>query len=105
LQESDDWKNATDSLKKLQEQWKAVGSADPRDEQKLWQRFRSACDVFFSRKKEHYSGIVNQQDENLKQKIALLEEIESTELSGNKGNDLAWLKSFSERWHAVGYVP
>ncbi len=105
LQESDDWKNATESLKKLQEQWKAVGSADPRDEQKLWQRFRSACDVFFSRKKEHYSGIVNQQDENLKQKIALLEEIESTELSGNKGNDLAWLKSFSERWHAVGYVP
>jgi hypothetical protein len=105
LQESDDWKNATDALKKLQEQWKAVGSADPRDEQKLWQRFRSACDVFFSRKKEHYSGIVNQQDENLKLKVTLLEEIESTELTGNKGTDLAWLKSFSERWHAVGYVP
>ena len=105
LQESEDWKNATEALKKLQEQWKGVGSADPRDEQKLWQRFRSVCDVFFSRKKEHYSGIVNQQDENLKLKMALLEEIEATELTGNKGTDLAWLKSFSERWHAVGFVP
>lgn len=105
LQESEDWKNATEALKKLQEQWKGVGSADPRDEQKLWQRFRSACDVFFSRKKEHFSGIVNQQDENLKLKVALLDEIEATDLTGNKGSDLAWLKTFSERWHAIGYVP
>ncbi len=105
LQESSDWKASTESLKKLQEQWKAVGSADPRDEQKLWQRFRSACDVFFTRKKEHFGEMVAQQEENLRLKSELLVEIESTELSGNKGEDLALLKSFGERWHAVGFVP
>lgn len=105
LQDSSDWKGATDGLKKLQEQWKAVGSADPRDEQKLWQRFRSACDVFFQRKKEHFGEMSSQQEENLRQKNALLEEIEAKELSGNKGSDLAFLKEFSERWHAVGFVP
>jgi hypothetical protein len=105
LQESSDWKASTESLKKLQEQWKAVGSADPRDEQKLWQRFRSACDVFFTRKKEHFGEMVAQQEENLRLKTELLVEIESTELSGNKGEDLALLKSFGERWHAVGFVP
>lgn len=105
LQESDDWKGTTEALKKLQEQWKNVGSADPRDEQKLWQRFRSACDIFFQRKKEHFGEMVNQQEENLRLKTALLEEIESKELGENKGENLAWLKDFSERWHGVGYVP
>lgn len=105
LQDSSDWKATTEALKKLQEQWKNVGSADPRDEQKLWQRFRSACDVFFQRKKEHFGEMVNQQEENLRLKTTLLEEIEAKELGENKGENLAWLKEFSERWHAVGFVP
>jgi hypothetical protein len=105
LQDSSDWKAATEGLKKLQEQWKSVGSADPREEQKLWQRFRSACDVFFNRKKEHFGDIAGQQDENLRLKLALLEEIEGTEMSGNKAQDLTMLKDFSMRWHGVGFVP
>lgn len=105
LQDSGDWKQTTEALKKLQAQWKEVGSADPRDEQKLWQRFRSACDIFFQKKKEHFSEMVNQQEENLRLKTELLAEIESTELTGNKSEDLSYLKQFSERWHGVGFVP
>ena len=105
LQDSNDWKAATEGLKKLQNEWKAVGSADPREEQKLWQRFRSACDVFFNRKKEHFGDLAGQQDENLRLKLALLDEIEATTLSGNKPNDITLLKDFSMRWHAIGFVP
>jgi hypothetical protein len=105
LQDSNDWKASTETLKKLQEQWKAVGSADPRDEQKLWQRFRSACDVFFQRKKENFANLGSQQDENLRLKEELMNEIEATALSGNKGEDLTLLKTYSERWHAIGFVP
>lgn len=105
LQESSDWKSATEALKKLQDQWKLIGSADPRDEQKLWQRFRSACDVFFNRKKEHFGQVSGQQDENLRLKEALLAEIEQVQLSGNRSEDLRILKEISERWHAVGFVP
>jgi Domain of Unknown Function (DUF349) len=105
LQNSEDWKNATDALKKLQEEWKAVGSADPRDEQKLWQRFRSTCDHFFSRKKENFAKVVEEQAQNLTLKEDMLRELEALEMTGNKGADLAALKAFGERWHAVGYVP
>lgn len=105
LQNSDDWKAATDSLKKLQEEWKSVGSADPRDEQKLWLRFRSTCDHFFSRKKENYAKVIDEQAQNLALKEDMLKELEALEITGNKGADLANLKSFGERWHAVGYVP
>jgi len=105
LQNSEDWKNATDALKKLQEEWKAVGSADPRDEQKLWQRFRSTCDHFFSRKKENFAKVVEEQAQNLTLKEDMLRELEALEMTGNKGADLAALKAFGERWHGVGYVP
>lgn len=105
LQNSDDWKNATESLKKLQEEWKSVGSADPREEQKLWQRFRSTCDHFFARKKENFAKVVEEQAQNLVLKEDMLRELEALEITGNKGTDLAALKAFGERWHAVGFVP
>ncbi|MBL7943853.1 MAG: DUF349 domain-containing protein [Flavobacteriales bacterium] len=105
LQESDNWKETTEALKKLQDEWKSVGSADPRDEQKLWNRFRSACDVFFERKKEHFSGVVTQQEENLVQKEALLAEIEAFNLSGDRNNDVSALREYTSRWSAIGFVP
>jgi len=105
LQDSTEWKTATENLKKLQEQWKECGSADPRDEQKLWQRFRSSCDIFFNRKKEHFGELSGQQEENLRLKEALLSEIEQLQLSGNRTEDLRSLKEISERWHGIGFVP
>lgn len=105
IAESSDWKKTTEELKKLQEQWKAVGNAEPKDENKLWQRFRAACDHFFNRKKEHFAGMSGQQEENLRLKTTLLEELEAYALTGNKGADLGFLKNFSERWKGVGHVP
>jgi hypothetical protein len=105
IQNSEDWKGATDELKRLQEEWKAVGGADPREEQKLWQRFRSTCDHFFARKKENYSKTIEEQAQNLVLKQDMLTELEALEITGNKGADLGALKAFGERWHGVGFVP
>lgn len=105
LQNSEDWKAATEELKRMQEEWKAVGGADPREEQKLWQRFRSTCDHFFARKKENYSKIIEEQSQNLALKMDMLTELDALEITGNKGADLAALKVFGERWHGVGFVP
>lgn len=105
LQNSDDWKNATEGFKQLQVEWKSVGSADPRDEQRLWQRFRSMCDHFFSRKKENFSKQIEEQKQNLALKEDMLRELETLEISGNKGTDLATLKDIGERWFGVGFVP
>lgn len=105
LQEDDNWKNTTEALKKLQDEWKGVGSADPREEQKLWIRFRAACDVFFERKKQHFSGVVAQQEENLVQKEALLAELDGFELSGDRNQDVATLREYTARWADIGFVP
>ncbi|MEY3397800.1 MAG: hypothetical protein RL220_394, partial [Bacteroidota bacterium] len=105
LQNSTDWKTATDEFKKLQAEWKEAGSADPRDEMKLWQQFRSASDFFFNNKKEHTQNIAHEQTDNLAKKEELLVEIESYQMSGDKAADLKHLKEFSERWHSIGFVP
>ena len=105
LQHSQDWKSTTEEFKKLQDEWKKIGSADPKDEQKLWQRFRSAADLFFASKPEHFAGIGDVQADNLRLKEELMAEMDAFQLSGNKGEDIATLKSFSERWHAIGFVP
>ena len=105
LQNSEDWKAATEELKRMQEEWKAVGGADPREEQKLWQRFRSTCDHFLARKKENYSKIIEEQSQNLALKMDMLTELDALEITGNKGADLAALKAFGERWHGAGFVP
>lgn len=105
LQHSEDWKIATEEFKKLQDQWKAIGAADPRDEQKLWQRFRSCCDHFFNKKKEKFAGQAEEQAQNLLVKEEMLKELEALEMTGNKTEDLAALRAFSDRWHGAGFVP
>ena len=105
LQESDDWRGTADSLIALQQEWKAVGPAPQRDEQKLWQKFRAACDTFFNRKKEHFAGQETEQVTNLEEKKKLIEEIKSTELTGDRSKDVAALKDFSARFNAIGFVP
>ena len=47
LKDSTEWRQTADKLKALQAKWKEVGSAGPRDEHKLWNKFREACDAFF----------------------------------------------------------
>ncbi|MFZ6050706.1 DUF349 domain-containing protein [Halocola ammonii] len=105
VKDSEDWKNTTKQLIDLQKQWKEVGAAAQRDEQQLWQRFRAACDTFFNRKKDFFSGMDERQEENLKKKNDLIAEIEKAELTGEKEKDIAMMKDFSQRFNEIGFVP
>lgn len=105
LQNSEDWKATTDEILTLQKRWKDCGASSPRDEQKLWQQFRAACDHFFQAKKKHYEGLGDRHEENLKLKLSVLEELEAFTLSGEKGKDILALKDFSARFSAIGHIP
>ena len=71
----EDWKNATEELLQLQEEWKSVGSAGYKQGDKVWKRFRRACDEFFSKKGEYYKRLRSSESENLAQKNAIIEEM------------------------------
>jgi hypothetical protein len=105
LMESTDWKNATEQMKKLQEEWKTIGPVPKRHADKIWKRFRAACDTFFNRKNEHFSGRRTEEEANLAAKKALLEEIRAFEVGPNRNENMDAIKAFQKRWIEIGYVP
>lgn len=105
LAESKEWKKATDQIKKLQEEWKKIGPVPKRHSDKIWKRFRSACDSFFTSKSEHFSGIKGVEDENLRLKKELLERIKAYEITANRSENMEAIKAFQREWMAIGFVP
>lgn len=104
LRESEEWKKATDEFIALQKRWKEIGSVPRKQSDTVWKRFRAACDHFFNRKSQHFSGMDSKYEENLNAKRALIEEIRNyTFSSSDKGFED--LKAFQRRWAEIGFVP
>jgi predicted XRE-type DNA-binding protein len=104
LKDSEDWKETATKLTSLQKEWKQIGAAHQRDENKLWNRFREACDAFFEARKGSHQQENKEQSENLSAKQALIQEIQHFTEKDRK-LVLEKLKDFSERWRQIGHVP
>ncbi|MEN8794450.1 MAG: DUF349 domain-containing protein [Flavobacteriales bacterium] len=101
---SDDWKNTTLELKKLQGQWKEIGHTG-RGEQKLWEQFRSACDFYFNNKKEYFANRESIEAGNIEKKQAVIKEISEFKLPDNSNDAIQKLKEFSTQFLEIGNVP
>jgi hypothetical protein len=105
LQESTEWKKATERFKKIQEEWKTIGPVPKRHADKIWKRFRAACDTFFGRKAEHFGGLKEEESANLAAKQALIEEIKNFELKPSRAENMEAIKALQKRWIEIGHVP
>ena len=105
LQESTEWKKATEQFKKIQEEWKTIGPVPKRHADKIWKRFRAACDTFFNRKSEHFGGLKEEEAANLAAKQALIEEIKNYELKPSRAENMEAIKALQKRWIEIGHVP
>ena len=102
LSTSEDWKHATDELIALQTRWKQAGPVSRRHSDAIWKRFRAACDKFFERKAEHFSSVDSVHEENLKLKLALIEEMKGANI---KDGGFEAIKEYQRRWSQIGFVP
>lgn len=105
LQHSQDWQAAGDQFVQLQKEWKAAGPAPQKEENELWQRFRTACDVFFNARKEHNESVSVIYEENLAKKLALLEEISNYSVEENAETAFDRLRDYNAQWNEIGFVP
>lgn len=99
-----DWKAATNDLLKLQEDWKKIGSVSNKVSDKIWKRFRAACDLFFNTKGEQITAMKGKEGENLEIKKGLIQEVKALECE-NRDALLVAIKDIQRRWTEVGFVP
>ncbi len=105
LQESTDWKAASDALIRLQKEWKEVGPVPRKQSEKCWKRFRKACDHFFNRKTQFFAELDTSYEDNLKAKTAVIEELEGFEPGIDVQAAFDRLKELQKKWTDIGFVP
>lgn len=101
----DDWKKATQELLQLQSEWKGVGPVNRKVSDKIWQRFRAACDEFFAAKEAYFADVRGNEQENLQKKEAILEQLKAYQFGDNKEENLNVIKDFQRQWMEAGHVP
>lgn len=99
------WDEATRQVLQLQKEWKDAGHIEQWEENRLWKRFRDACDKFFNAKREHFSSRDAEQIENLAKKEDLIKRVEAFQPTGNTNEDLHQLRDFSAEWKTIEHVP
>jgi hypothetical protein len=105
LRDSTDWKDGTQKIVKIQNRWKDVGSAGPKNENKLWKSFRGHIDHFFDAKDGFYKQADADGKENLDAKKKLIAEIEKYKPVKDAKKAVEKLKEFSTKFAEMGNVP
>lgn len=105
VKDSTDWKTTTDKIISFQKEWKKIGPAPKKHSNKVWARFRGACDDFFNNKSVFFKDIDLEQAKNLESKKALIEEVKQFVLSENNDENIDHLKKFQAKWTEIGFVP
>lgn len=101
----EDWKKATEELLELQKEWKEIGATNRKVSDKIWQRFRAACDEFFAKKGEFFKERRTSEAENLAKKEAIIAELKAHTFGDNREENIEVIKDFQRRWAEAGYVP
>ena len=105
LKDSEDWRNTTNELIRFQKEWRKIGPVPRRHSEKVWKRFRAACDEFFNRKSEFFKNIHVVEADNLTKKEELIKSISSFKVTKDKTKNLDALKEFQRNWIETGHVP
>lgn len=106
LQDSTDWAETSRAYRDLMAEWKAAGRARRADDDRLWERFRTAQDRFFGARDADRAEKDAEFEENARIRQALLDEY-SPRIDPATGLDRAraLLRELQDRWDATGFVP
>ncbi len=106
LKDSDDWRNTTNELKRIQAQWKTIGHVPKSESDKIWKEFRSACNHFFDRLTEHNKNQDSKLEGNFTSKSELIEKLKAYDPpKDNQKKGVQELKEIINSWKEIGQVP
>ena len=98
------WNKASQQLLDTQTEWRTIGFAPKRDNTKVYDRFRKACNAFFERKRAYYAEVKEGMGEALRLKESLCERAEALQQSEDWNATTEALIALQAEWKAAGQV-
>lgn len=99
------WNSLSKDIEDIQAQWRKIGYATKKDNQKVYDRFRAACDAFFARKRDFYNEFKGDMEENLRKKTEICEAAEALKSSQEWKKATDQFIELQKKWKEIGAVP
>ena len=105
VKSSNEWNTLSAEIEEIQKKWRTIGFATRKENQKIYDRFRAACDKFFERKREYYAQFKDTMNENMEKKLSLIEQAEALKDSKEWKKTTEALIALQKQWKEIGAVP
>ena len=106
VKSSGEWNQLSTEIEEIQKKWRTIGFATKKENQKIYDRFRAACDKFFARKREYYSQFKDSMNENMeKKKLSIIEKVEALKDSKEWKKTTEAIIALQKEWKEIGAVP
>ena len=100
-----DWDSQSKEIIALQQEWKTIGFTPQKMNTKIFERFRAACDEFFTKKGEYFKELKEKYAENAKRKQELVEKAQALKDSTDWKKTSDKLIALQKEWKTIGMVP
>ena len=100
-----EWNTISEKITALQAEWKTIGYAPQKMNTKIFERFRAACDNFFTRKNEYFQTVRENLNQNYALKLELVEQAEALKDSTDWKATTDALVELQKKWKEIGTVP
>ncbi len=105
VKSSGEWNQLSSEIEEIQKKWRTIGFATKKENQKIYDRFRAACDKFFARKREYYSQFKDSMNENMEKKLSIIERVEALKDSKEWKKTTEAIIALQKEWKEIGAVP
>ena len=104
IKDSDEWDLTTEVYKKIQSEWKKIGHVPRRDSDKIWKKFKDACNYYFDRLHEKQDGADKEKTETFNKKKDLLAQFKD-QVEKLETLTLDLVNEYIKDWRNLGAVP
>ncbi|MBP5566445.1 MAG: DUF349 domain-containing protein [Bacteroidales bacterium] len=105
ISSSEQWNASAKEIEAIQAEWRKIGFATKKDNQKIYDRFRAACDAFYGRKRDYYSQFRGEMDANVEKKMNLIHLAEELKSSTEWKKTTEKFIDLQKQWKEIGAVP
>ncbi|MFI3327842.1 MAG: DUF349 domain-containing protein [Rikenellaceae bacterium] len=105
LEDRKGWIAASETLITLQGEWKKIGFAPKKDNTKIYNRLRTACNAFFDAKRQFFAGVKDQIDGNAARKEEICVAAEALAQSEDWRGATDAILELQSKWKTIGGVP